>query len=208
MQSKLISLMAMRLVLFISLILGSLWQPIAAQPCDLKRDTDGIRVFTCKVEEAKFKSLRAEFILNNINKKQLKHFVWQVHNYATWQYNLMDARVVDSSQNQLAYQAWIDAPWPAENREILVNMKVLDADSSMQIVIDHITDAQPPPENFVRVPFFQARWEIVPQGNNLHVTYSLRIDPGGYVPAWLVNIAMADGPYISFKNLKAQLNPK
>lgn len=183
--------------------------PAVSQPCDLKRDSEGIRVYTCKSELEKFKSLRAEFELTNINKNELRVFLWNVRNYTTWQYNVVQAYAMDSvGENNLSYRALIDAPWPVENRETIVRMKVAETDTAMHITINEIAHEAPVPDNFVRVPFFRAQWVIVPKGNVLHVTYSLRIDPGGYVPAWLVNIAMADGPFQSFKNLKAQLNPK
>lgn len=177
--------------------------------CDLKRDSDGIKVFTCKTENEKFKSLRAEFELINTTPKQVKDFLWNVSNYNTWQYNLMEAsRVSSANTNELTYHALIDAPWPAENREIIVSMMVTESDSGMAINIKDVPFDQQPPDNFVRVPFFEANWQITQVGADLKLVYALRIDPGGYVPAWLVNIAMAEGPHVSFKNLKAQLNPK
>jgi len=36
----------------------------------------------------------------------------------------------------------------------------------------------------------------------------MRIDPGGSLPVWLVNMAMAEGPYLTFVNLKKQLEKK
>jgi hypothetical protein len=180
-----------------------------AQDCDLKRDRDGIKVFTCKTENEKFKSLRAEFELTGSKPQQVKDFLWDVANYKTWQYNLMEAtQVAASAQNELTYRALIDAPWPAENREIVVKMVVTELDSGMTIRIVDVPYIPQPPNNFVRVPFFEANWQITQVGHDLKLVYALRIDPGGYVPAWLVNIAMAEGPHVSFKNLKAQLNPK
>jgi hypothetical protein len=180
-----------------------------AQDCDLKRDRDGIRVFTCKTENEKFKLLRAEFELTGSTPQQVKDFLWDVANYKTWQYNLMEAtQVAVAGQNELTYRALIDAPWPAENREIVVKMVVTELESGMTIKIVHVPHSEPPPDNFVRVPFFEALWQITRVENDLKLVYALRIDPGGYVPAWLVNIAMAEGPHVSFKNLKAQLNPK
>ena len=177
--------------------------------CHLKRNSAGIKVYTCKTEQEKFKLLRTEVELINTTPQQVKDFVWRVSNYKTWQYNLLEAEPIASKENtELAYRALIDAPWPVENREVIVNMKSWESDSVIQITIQHIPYEPAPPDGYVRVPYFKAHWVIEPNGNDLKITYTLRIDPGGSVPAWLVNIAMADGPYVSFKNLKAQLNPK
>jgi hypothetical protein len=36
----------------------------------------------------------------------------------------------------------------------------------------------------------------------------MNIDPGGYVPPFLINIAMADGPHESFSSLKKLIEHK
>ena len=46
----------------------------------------------------------------------------------------------------------------------------------------------------------------VVNGSDLKVSYFLNVDPGGSIPAWLVNLAVAEGPYESFRNLKRQLS--
>ena len=181
---------------------------VIGQPpnCDLKRNADGIKVFTCKTENEKFKSLRAEFILENTAVQELRDFLWNVNNYKTWQYNVMESEMVSSSnQDEMTYHALIHAPWPVENRELLVRMVVANEAAITHIAIHSITNDLAPPEGVVRVPLFDALWSVVITGTTLQVTYTLRIDPGGAVPAWLANIAMADGPLISFRNLKKQL---
>jgi hypothetical protein len=177
--------------------------------CDLKRDTDGIKVYTCKTENEKFKTLRAEFAISNTNIKQLKNFLWDVSLYNTWQYNLMEAHeILATTETELAYRALVDAPWPVENRETIVSMRVVEMDTVLTINVSRIEYDQPPPDNVIRVPYFEASWKVTQQGKNLNAIYTLHIDPGGIVPAWLVNMAMADGPYVSFRNLKSQLEGK
>jgi hypothetical protein len=189
---------------------GLLIGQVLAQPtgCDLKRDSDGIKVYTCKTDTEKFKTLRAEFEISNTSMKELKVFLWDVSSYNTWQYNLLEAQAILSTETEVAYRALVDAPWPVENRETIVKMRVIEMDTVLAIQVSRFDYAQPPPENVIRVPYFEASWKVIPAGKNLRATYTLHIDPGGIVPAWLVNMAMADGPYVSFKNLKAQLEKK
>ena len=171
--------------------------------CDLKRDTDGIKVYTCEEANESFKSLRAEFVLENTTMEEVKNFLWDVSNYVTWQYNMIEAeRVSSSGSEEMVYRSEIDAPWPVENRELMVRVTLQREEKMMKLFIKSVPYSKPPKEDVVRVPFFEASWLVVPEGNSLKVTYSLRIDPGGSVPAWLVNLAMAEGPYVSFKKLK------
>ncbi|GAA4310475.1 hypothetical protein GCM10023149_05170 [Mucilaginibacter gynuensis] len=47
---------------------------------------------------------------------------------------------------------------------------------------------------------------ITPLKNGqIKVEYSLHVDPGGALPAWLVNMFATDGPMKIFRNLKLQL---
>ena len=178
----------------------------AQSDCNLKKDADGIKVYTCKTENEKFKLLRAEFELNNITIQQLMNFLWDVKNYTTWQYNMIEAEMLSNSgREEMAYRSIVDAPWPVDDRELVLKVKVISDSLQTRIFIQNFSYEKLPPEDVVRIPLFDAAWKIIPVGNKLKVTYTLRIDPGGAVPAWLANIALADGPYLSFKKLKNQM---
>lgn len=177
--------------------------------CDLKRDSDGIKVYTCKTENEKFKLLRAEFELRNITLAQLKEFIWNVPNYTTWQYNMIESEQISSTgEYEMSYRSVVDAPWPVENRELVLKVKMVVDSATSSIFIRSYDYDKPAPDNMIRVPFFDGSWRIIKDVNKLQVTYTLRIDPGGLVPAWLANIAMAEGPFVSFKKLKEQLEKK
>jgi hypothetical protein len=175
-------------------------------PCDLKRNSQGIKVYTCKTENEKFRLLKAEFTLANISIPELKKFIWDVPNYTTWQYNMTESELLSSSgENEMAYRSLVDAPWPVENRELVLQVKMEEGTPVTRIFIHSFDYKKPSPDDVVRVPFFDASWEVIQQDNLLKVTYTLRIDPGGSVPAWLANLAMAEGPFLSFQKLKQQL---
>lgn len=181
-------------------------EAVAQPTCNLKKDADGIKVYTCKTEDEKFKSLRAEFELKNITVQQVRSFLWDVKNYTTWQYNMIEAEPLSSSgRDDMTYRSLVDAPWPVENRELVLQMNVKEEPKVTHIFIHSFPYGKPAPDGAIRIPLFDASWKIISEGNTLKVTYALRIDPGGSVPAWLANIALADGPYLSFKKLKTQM---
>jgi hypothetical protein len=176
--------------------------------CDLKRDKDGVKVYTCKSDYDKFKSLKAEFVLENTSIEKLEAFLRDVSNYPTWQYNMTEAKVLAwKDANELIYRSVIDAPWPLEDRELI--MRFWSDDNQGDYVYFYMENTSfdyPIDEELIRVPFMKGQWRVKRTMNNsLYVEYFLRIDPGGTVPAWLVNIAMADGPHHSFRSLIEQL---
>jgi hypothetical protein len=40
------------------------------------------------------------------------------------------------------------------------------------------------------------------------VTYQLLVDPAGYVPAWIINLAVVDGPYETALHLRDWVEKK
>jgi hypothetical protein len=191
----------------LAVLLGFVWTSIP-NDCNLKRDEDGIKVYTCKTEGERLKSLRADFILKNITIDQLENFLLDVNGYTRWQYNMVEAKILKKvSDNDMIYRTVVDAPWPVENRELIVHFTTTrDREKqTMDIVIANDSYDYPKDEDLVRVPSSYATWHITTLGNDLRVEYALRIDPGGSVPVWLINIAMADGPHHSFRNMKRLL---
>jgi hypothetical protein len=177
--------------------------------CELKKQGEGINVYTCKSNHEQFKTLKAEFQVNNTSLSELKIFLMQIDNYPTWQYNMIHAEVIQKqSDNEISYVSEIDAPWPLQDRESVINLRFEHdvATQQMQIDMRSFQSARPVKEGFLRVPFMHGHWTVKSiNANSLQVEYILQIDPGGSIPAWLVNMAMAEGPYVSFINLKKQL---
>ena len=61
-------------------------------------------------------------------------------------------------------------------------------------------------KNIVRIPQSYSKWYIQPlQKGQVQIEYILQVDPGGMVPAWLINLFAARGPFESFKNLRKQV---
>jgi len=172
--------------------------------CNLKRDKDGIKVYTCKSDTSKFRSLMAEFVLEDTSLEELETFMWDVKNYVNWQYNMIEANLVKKlNEQEMIYWSVVDAPWPVDDRELLVQFSVnRQTPNQLSFFIYSVSYDYPIKDGLIRVPFSQASWHVTKLGANLQVKYTLNIDPGGYVPPILVNMAMADGPYESFRNLK------
>jgi hypothetical protein len=195
-------------ITILSLLFASLASYSQENDCALKKNSDGILVYTCKSDNERFKSLKAEFTIRNTTVGELVAFMRNVTNYPSWQYNMVKAEILKhESEDVLITRSEIDAPWPVENRELIVQYALVQNPQQDQL---HVTTKTVPyhyPENpdLVRVPFSHAEWFVHEVNHSLNVTYIMRIDPGGSVPAWLVNIAMAEGPYQSFVNLKKQL---
>jgi hypothetical protein len=194
----------LRLILFLIFFLNGLCLVAQESDCTLKKDKDGIKVYTCKSDTSKFRSLKAEFVIEDTSIEELKEFLFTVSNYMKWQFDVTEATMLKRiNSNEMIYRVVIDAPWPVDNRELIVHFAISHQEADRaNFNINTVPYDLPLQEDLVRIPYSQATWDVARVKNALHVTYRMNINPGGSVPAWLVNIAMADGPHESFRDLK------
>jgi hypothetical protein len=195
------------LLTLISLLLcGTLFSQ--TDDCVLKKSDDKILVYTCKAKSGRFKSLKASFTLSNTTVDELVTFLKRVENFPKWQYNMTSAKVLkEVSDSVMIVRSEIDAPWPVENRELIVQYSFdqNEKEKTLKVVTKTTAYDYPSSDEFVRVPFSHAEWNVTTVGTDLHISYSMQIDPGGSLPAWIVNMAMAEGPHHTFFNLKKLL---
>jgi hypothetical protein len=64
----------------------------------------------------------------------------------------------------------------------------------------------PVKKDIVRIDHSSGKWLITPYSpGQVKVEYTIHVDPGGSLPAWLVNTFATEGPLHIFRNLKIQL---
>ena len=61
-------------------------------------------------------------------------------------------------------------------------------------------------KDIVRIQESYSKWVITPlQNGQVKIEYELRVDPGGKVPVWLINMFATKGPFETFKKLREQV---
>ena len=177
--------------------------------CVLKKDEDSIKVFTCAAEQTRFKTIRATFTVN-AELSRLAAFVLDIENYVNWQYNTIQSRTIKKiNEQEIIFYTEIAAPWPVSNRDMVTRLRITQDPSTKIVTITtkSVAGLVPPKGNTVRVPMLQATWTVVPvSSSRLEVDYVIQIDPGGSVPAWMINLVAAQAPYNSFINLKEKIH--
>ena len=197
------------LILFLSILSIA---PLASgqTDCQLKKQKDDLKVYTCSLAESKVKVLKAEFIIEDTSFKDLLEFLKDINNCVNWQYNTIESTILQKRKNSVIYRTVVEAPWPISSREMIMEHSST-FDSATQILSINsqtVPYEYPADEDLVRVPFSITAWQVTSVNNSLKIEYTLRINPGGSVPGWLVGVAMAEGPYNSFLKLKEELQPK
>lgn len=180
----------------------------AQNKCELKKDKDNIKVYSCKTKDSKYKTVRAEFELN-ASIEEYVAVVTDVGNYKDWHYRTVNPRLLDKiSDKELIYYTQVGAPWPVSNRDLILRLK-LDQNmttKALTVTLESIADYLPAVKDVVRVAASYSKMTLTPiENSKLKVEYFIKVDPGGKIPAWVVNLVSTQAPYETFKNLMDRL---
>lgn len=174
----------------------------------LDSETDGIKVYSAPVVESKVKALKVECDYN-ATLSQLIAVLLDVKTCTEWVYSTKSCTLLKRvSPSELYYYSEINIPWPAQNRDFVAHLTVTQNPETKVVYMDGpaVPGMVPVKKGIVRIEHSIGKWVITPVGEKrIHVSYTLQVDPGGAIPAWLVNMFAAEGPTQSFKKLKLQL---
>lgn len=201
--------MTYRTIFYLFFILSGSWLPASGQKdWSLKSDKDGISIFTKDLTDSKFKAIRVECELP-ASLTQLVAVLMDVNTAPQWVYATKSCVLLKQvSPSELYYYSEISVPWPASNRDFIARL-IASQDPKTKVVTilgPTYPDYLPAKKDIVRVSQSEGKWVLKPVAKNrVKVEYTLHADPGGNIPAWLVNMFATRGPYESFRNLKEQL---
>lgn len=193
-------------VLFIFTVLSCLHAAALCQgKWEIKKNEKGIAVYTRKPLTGNLKDIRVvcEF---DASRAQLVQTLLDIKHYYLWVYSTKQntvLKLVDA--NHIIYHSISHLPWPLKDRDLIIELNILPPikNDAFQISAVSLPDYLPKDDNYIRVPYSQALWNItIENEHKLKVDYTLSVDPGGSVPSWLVNSTVAIGPYNSFLKLK------
>ena len=180
----------------------------AQKDWEKKAEKEGISIFTKVYPSSKFKAVKV-FCTLPATLSQLVAVILDVNTGAQWLYSTKSSSLLQQvSPSELYYYSEINVPWPVSNRDFIAHLIVTQDAHTKTVTVNGPTvpDFVPVKKDIVRVARSDGQWIITPvDKNHSKVEYTLQVDPGGSVPAWLINLFATKGPYESFRNLKRQL---
>ncbi len=199
-------------IIFFAIILSAASTPACCQhDCELKKSEDSIFVFACKTKESRYKSVIAHFVLD-CSASAFAGALLDVERYPTWQFHNIGTRLLQKiGESEIIYHSKISAPWPATDRDLVMHLKIKQ-DSITHVVsidINAIPNYLALEKDFLRIQVSNVHYTVTPLSKKkIDITYSLYIDPGGSVPVWMLNLAIANGPWETFYNLKKRIKSR
>lgn len=174
----------------------------------LEKDKNGIQVYSRHLAGNRLKEIKVHCDMTGYP-AQLVAFFSDVDQYPQVIYKNKTARLLRRvSETELYYYAQSETPWPATNRDFVIRLRFAYEPKSrtLQINTDGVPDEVPLQEGFVRIPVWQAVWSVRPiSASTMQIDYTFQVDPGGKLPAWLINATAAIGPYQSFLNMRDKI---
>ena len=116
--------------------------------------------------------------------------------------NIKDVNVCEHIFYQHLYM-----PWPFQDRDGFFDQRITTDSINGQIDITTIAvgNYQPEVKNYVRIRNMRSHWHLTRLQNGISAEYELGVDPGGNVPAWLVNMFIKDAPVKTVRNMRTLL---
>jgi hypothetical protein len=202
-----------RYAVFLSIlpVLVFLSLQMKGQTWEFAKEKDGIRIYTMKVDG---KPLKAYKGIAEINAPADKVFalIEDVNNTDWWDKNLSQIKVLGYEKNRFArYHLIFDMPWPVSDRELYVDAKVtVEPETGIrQITAGPLKVDIPAQKEMIRIDEYRQTWTVRPVNPNLtHVTLEGFVNPGGSLPAWVINMFIVDSPMNSIGEIRKRMGGK
>lgn len=187
----------------VTLLLFTLSAVMAQGKWELKKDENGIQVYTRKAAKGTIKELRVVCELD-ATKAQLISMIENIADYNSWVYSNKKSTILKMITPQnIIYYTQSHLPWPIKDRDLIIELNITPTQDVLNIQAKSLPDYLPKNDSYIRVPYSLAQWRVTQAADNkLKVDYTFSVDPGGNIPSWIVNATLTIGPFNSFVKLK------
>jgi hypothetical protein len=175
----------------------------------LEKYKNGIKIFSNVPEGETIKQVKA-FTTVNSSLSTIISVLIDVPNYTQWIYNCSESNCLKKINNySMIYYSVSDVPWPLYNRDLVLKNTVSQNKKTKVIysISTPVVNVVPKKKGMIRIENMYGKWTITPKENGIVLLeYFLKLDVGGNVPDWIVNLFIENGPYQSMLHFKENLS--
>ncbi len=174
----------------------------------LYKSENGISVYSRTSAGTDYKEIKSIFsIKTSLNSIVALIYDWD--SYPQWNYRCGESKTLKKiSETELIHYQTTKTPWPAQDQDFIINIKLSQDEKTKVITIKstNLPNYIPPYKDRARLAEFTALWILIPfKDGTVQLTYQFMVKPSGYVPVWLVNVAVLSGPYETMHAFKEWL---
>ena len=180
---------------------------MAQEDWELKKEEDGIKVYTKYMEGSDIKAFRVEAVMEG----KLSGFVALLKDVASYS-ELFEtntyAEVIEATDTSLLYYSRTGVPWPLKDRDGVYRLGFSQhyGTKAVTVTVRSVEGIRPADEGYVRINSASGKWMFFPVDlNKVEVIYQMQADPGGNLPAWVINMFLVDTPLKDMKNIRERV---
>ncbi len=176
----------------------------------LKKDLEGIQIYTRSVEGSKFKAVRS-VMLTDFRLSSVVALIRDNSACTRWADLCKESRMLEeiSETESLAYNL-NDIPWPVKDRDAITRVVWShDAETGAVTMVATAIDSAliPATRKAVRLKNAVTKWILTPTAEGrLEIANEGHIDPSGPTPAWMTNLLLVDSPFKTMQSLRREMS--
>jgi len=155
------------------------------------------KVYTRKTDESKYEQIR---IVSKVKApiSEIINALEDVNYHKEWVYETDESRLIEKrGVGDFDYYALMDMPFPVKDRDVVIRMEREQNPTTKVVNIKSyaVEGGVEKDIRYVRIDNFLSTYKITPLKDNwVEVDYFMFVDPGGTLPAWIVNLFTLKGP--------------
>lgn len=172
---------------------------------ELKKQEDGIRVYTSKVPGSKFKAVKADMTIKG-KVSSLVALVSDNDACPKWADLCKESKLMEQvSPTEKYIYVYNDIPFPVKDRDVLAHVvwQHDEATGKVSMTSQATQGRHPEIKKAVRIQNAVSQWHFTPQSDGQVLVSNFgHIDPNGPTPAWVTNIMLVSSPLKTMKNMR------
>ena len=175
---------------------------------DLRKDKDGIQVYTRSIEGSKLEEFKGIAKID-ASVDQLVSVLKDVNGFKDWIPDCELAKLYSLEGDVQVHYIEMDAPFPVSNRDSYYQFTYSRQGKNVKVHIEALPRYGPEKDGLVRIPYVKGFWLLESIGpNTTKLTYQVHASPGGSIPAWLANSFVVNNPFDTIENLRSLISGK
>lgn len=174
---------------------------------ELAKDAEGIKVYTREVNGWDIEEFKVISVFN-VKRYLIYNAIIDVVKYPDWYPDIIESEVCKKvSDTEFYCYSKLDIPWPSTDRdgECHIKVKHNKEEKTTLIEMNVCEKYKSKQEGYVRMTKGKGFWKLTSKGDGTVVHYQYLSDPGGSIPAWIINMFIVDNPFNTVKALKLRV---
>lgn len=173
---------------------------------NLALDKEGIKIYLTKLDTTPFKEYRAIMTVK-ANIDTVAKQILDIKSLQKWNFKTRKSELI----RKISDTSWIfymnhHLGWPVQDRDHVSKVTLIKKEAEQTITIFPANNVLKEKEGIIRLTNFKGFWYLKKiSDNQTLVMQQIYGNPGGSIPAFMVNMVVTKGPFESFKELRKRV---